>query len=273
MWNFCNIAERRVTSNETDILSKVIQFLVYAFAFYPVMLLGVVIYNLDPLYHLANLIYPKELFRPSSVNMIFLFLRLVIWIITVYRTCRLFPITFILGTVYQRLCNHCLDMIHTKTHLLESFKLYQQLAVTMSLGVEFIQCLCSTLLASGFVFSICFNYASLRMYSVLPTLIYPYFPSVACFLPLLIDVNVTGAIKINTASTEVVKNHWKLEVLSRKVEINRRYLLRKIWSFRPLRMTFGGLGYDLFVLSRFTKIQFYGAISMYTVDALVSMPE
>ena len=128
-------------------------------------------------------------------------------------------------------------------------------------------------MGAAFVLSVSFNYATLRMYSVLPTILYPFFPTVGILIPCLIHYLVPIAIRANTQSKVLIEKQWRQQWLGLKLPQSRNYMKRKVRAIQPIRFYCGFIEYRLFSMEKSTKITLYSNILSFTTHALVSIPE
>jgi len=231
-----------------------------------VMMMGAVIYNLDPLYHFAEIIFSEDFRHRFSVE-IFTF-RLVTWFVVNSQNSRLFPLMTILIVVYVQRCNNLLDKIRSEKSITKAFEMYRKLELVMKIGDKFQHCLVSSCLFLGLSFTVAFNYAALKMYDVLPGVIYPYFPSVSFTVLLIISFMLPKIVMISVKSLDMVDKLWKLRALDSPVKC-RRYHIRKSWSFSPISLSCGEFGFILFRLRKSFQIQYLKAIMDLTINFLM----
>jgi len=238
------------------------------------MLLGLVFYDLEPVYHFCNELLDNDFLDPQSIyfHPLLLF-RYVVTFIAVHEGCRLFPIILIQAVNVLRICDYVLDEFQAQTSMsacIRNMRLYTQLELIMRGGETVTQLVVAILMGAGLVLSVGFNYATLMMYDTLPPMVYPYFPSVSCFIPLIIHCLVPFAIKIHTKGEELVKKQWANRSISFRSERSRRYLKSKVRSIRTIRFYFGISEYRLFPMEKPVKMKFYEAILDCTTNALLS---
>ncbi|OXA45028.1 hypothetical protein Fcan01_20330 [Folsomia candida] len=139
--------------------------------------------------------------------------------------------------------------------------------ICFSFGDVFMTPLVSTTMMIGLIACIVLNFATLKMYGIIPVALFPYFPSLlgvfyvvkSILLNMVIDVYEDG---------RVLYNKW-VWVSARSWD--KPYLTRKLRGIQIPRIYGGLMGFNFYECTADTKIAYYDVILNYTITALLSI--
>jgi hypothetical protein len=121
---------------------------------------------------------------------------------------------------------------------------------------------------TGWILSVLFNFATLKMHHIIPMPLYLYFPSISILIPITIHFMLKMGIDVHTISHEMVVKRWGRVVC---ISGNKKYVRRRIKATKVLRVHGGFLGFKVYDLTKSTKATYYEAILIYTINALLAI--
>jgi hypothetical protein len=234
--------------------------------------------NLDPYYFMIKMI---PWINESS------------WLVKIIRTvllwtagtetCRIFPLIFMMTLSGLRIDYNILSaLIEAISKVNENrsirlnrarinyvMRMYNVLQTIMR-SHKFTELISCFLLALGLFVSVLFNFATFRMYSILPIVFYVYFPSVSLVICIVIHLTMPKAIDIHELSLQLLR---RLKTCGHNDIVNLKYLRRKVRSLRPTAHHVGFNIVTFFYFKKSTRITFYAAILGYTIDLLFTVPQ
>ncbi|OXA43295.1 hypothetical protein Fcan01_22060 [Folsomia candida] len=139
--------------------------------------------------------------------------------------------------------------------------------ICFSIGYDFMTPLVSTMMLIGFMTGVILSFISLKMYGIIPTVVYLYCPSLLTVLYVLISILLNMVINVYEDG-RVLYVKW-LWVLARSGD--KAYVGRKLRAIQIPRIYGGLMGFNLYQCTAQTKTVYYEAILSYTITALMSI--
>jgi hypothetical protein len=138
------------------------------------------------------------------------------------------------------------------------------------MAYDYIGAIVTGLMLIGFMLSVLFNFASLKLYHIIPMPLFLFTPYVAVLILVTIQFMVKMGIDIYTKANEMVsiKDKWN-RIVARSSD--KKYVTRRIRATRVIRFHGGFLGFKVYECTKFTKVADYEAILSYTISAVLSV--
>jgi hypothetical protein len=126
----------------------------------------------------------------------------------------------------------------------------------------------------AFLFSVCSNYGTIKLYEVVSPQFYLFFPLCALIIPLALSLTLPFTIDCHENSLFILEK-WKEEIAFEKFRGKYRMRLRKkinaeLKSIRPILFHARIFYSNIFALKRSLKCSFYKSIADYTFSAVIT---
>lgn len=150
--------------------------------------------------------------------------------------------------------------------------LYDQLRIILTHARSLIHTGAAICLLLTVVLCIFFNFVTLKLHVVVPMPLYLYFPTVSILLPVMLEVILPPAIRINTESMVLIHTLKSVQDPYAK-QVRNRYFSRRVESMKSCTIEGGAFGYRLFNIVRETKSECYYIIvdQDHTITALLAV--
>jgi hypothetical protein len=125
-------------------------------------------------------------------------------------------------------------------------------------------------LSIAFVLGMSTNFATIRLYHLVPIHLYVLFPVVSCIVVIVVHFTMPLAIQVYEETSAMLEERTSL--VSTRVG-DKRFLARRIKAMIPLAGNVGtGLfDYRFFKVKKSTRVTYYYACVDYTITALLSI--
>lgn len=255
----------------------VLNIIVVLFAIFPYFATIVVIYfDFDPAGFVINDNLPESWKNQFQVQAIAIFVRVFIMLCGCLDACRTFPLLFILLMIGLQMILQILLILAVESRrmiMMSNFKLhldnYIKLCLNISTFRDFQGEATAILIWTGSVLWVTVNFVSMKLYSVLPLFLYFFFFVLAIVCPVIVSQTLPYATNCHDHSKKLLWS-WKISTVT---GTNKKYLLRKIASLQPVRLCASIAGFNLFVVQNSTKSTYYNVIILYTINAVISVPQ
>lgn len=252
-------------------------------------------FELDPIYLVQKHIFPiilnylsyystlftKLVVPPNSnpdfkLSDILWFLARLLQIIPCAQVCLALSWTVILFTVIAHLALQCIESMDTgchnillrnRYHVDQHICGYAALRIIVLMATVEIGAVISLFMTIGMIMCIILNYVTIKLYALLPPMIYIICAVLAILLPGVILVMLPMIVDIHENGRRVV-DKWK-DLLSRRDD--KKYLVRRVRSIKLLCVHAELFGFKVFKCQKSTKRIYYFAIVNYTWTALLSV--
>ncbi|OXA63308.1 hypothetical protein Fcan01_00074 [Folsomia candida] len=119
----------------------------------------------------------------------------------------------------------------------------------------------------AFLMDVGSNFCTIKLRHVIPMPIYLVAPSISLIAPILIRTLLSVGVKVYEDAA-LLKRQWQNVVWKQR---NMKYMKRKLWTIRVVRMFGEILQFNIFELKRSTKSAYYEAILSYTITTCLSV--
>lgn len=150
------------------------------------------------------------------------------------------------------------------------FKAYNMWNTLLLSMQEFTDVIAACLLATLQVVGILAWYLTLAGWEIMPFFVYGFFPVCAAVVPAIVQVTFVPFTKLWDGSKEWIKS-MKLAPLSMRVG-ERKFVMKKLYTLRPLSVYAGILDHRFFPLSKSTKKRFIEEMISFTIEVLLAAP-
>jgi hypothetical protein len=258
---------------------------VYHLAFYPILIVGFGVYLeidavslFDQYLFSSTTSWRKHFENTAYITSFILFMsKIGAHIIPVHTTCRICSLVLSFTAFSTHLGLATIHLLHIDSRSIASLS-YVRLNkyFAKNYGIQLIILIASDIIGGvvvglmliGFVVGVALNFVSLKMYHAIPMPFYLYFPSVAILILITTEILLKMAVDININSKKMVRRKWKQVVVNQH---DRKYVGRKIRATRVLRLDGWLLGYKIYECTQSTRVSYYEAILIYTINALLSI--
>lgn len=145
---------------------------------------------------------------------------------------------------------------------------YSSCEIILGLLQQFSSPCVSIFMFYGFILTILYSFISLKMYHIVPMPLFLFFPTLAVFVPVIIQIMLPGLITIYEDSTSL-REKWG-GVLHLRQDL-RGVVRRQIRGKRSLSVYAGVAEHNFFKCKRSTMVTYYEAIVGYVITALMSV--
>jgi len=233
--------------------------------------------KVDPLYHVQ--LYFIDTPNSSPVGLILLCLRGFCAAAGFLGGVRVFLTIFLNFILGLKIIIYCISILLESATLVDNtatLKRHHSLYCRLQLIISILHGLVSPaaigIMSLGLLVSITFNFASLRMYGIIPMPMFLFYPVVAAIVPLLAHTLLPeGTMAYET--TKAITQTWSYTVRHSNSPKHTKYILKKIKSIRPAGFYAGIGGFNLYLLKNSTKSTYYWIMVEYTLDCLLSIPQ
>lgn len=153
---------------------------------------------------------------------------------------------------------------HISSHILQK---YDTLRSILNIMHDPISVCVATVMFSGFVGCISINFATLKMYDVIPMPLYLTFPVLGVVIPTFIHIMMPMMIAVYEGAVVLQRKWGRALGLSKDV----KYLKRKLRAEKAVRIYSGVFGYELYFVRNSTKSTYQYVIVGHTISALMSV--
>jgi hypothetical protein len=275
-----------------DVLGTFLNVVVCLFAFYPIFLVGLgVLFELDPLslvdrYLLDSNLSSKKALQAGNWTKCFVSftLKFVSTLIPCHLTCRMLSLVICFTTMMADVAITNMASLHGNSDTIGSLsyaRLNQYLAkyhgmeILFAIASDYTGLIVAGLMFMGFISSIGFNFATLKLYHIIPMPLFLFFPTVSVLIPSTIHFMLKMGIQIHTIAYDMVEIKWRRVIALGRG--SRKYVKKRIQATRVIRIHGGfpgflGLhGFKVYDLTKATKSVYYEAILDHTMIALLSI--
>jgi hypothetical protein len=268
-----------------DLLGIFLSIVVLLFAFYPLFLVGFIVwFELDAYSSLDRYLLSAGLsWRKSFENgnwglaLVLYTAKFILALGPVHQICRTLSMIICFTTMLAHLTLACIEILSHNSRTIASISYarlnaylanYHALEIILLTAYDYIGNVIGSLMLIGFFLAVVFNFASLKMYPVIPMPLYLYFPSVSVLIPFTIHFMLKMGIDYHGNTENMVAIKWNRVVGQ---SCDRKYARRRIRATRILRVHGSILGFKIYDLTKSVRVEFYKAIQDYTINALLSI--
>jgi hypothetical protein len=126
------------------------------------------------------------------------------------------------------------------------------------------------LMTGGFILIVLSNFATVKMYSFMPLIVYLMYPGFSIVCPVFGTIAMAQAIS-SYENTRAIKGNWNYEhVLSSNV---RKYWRKKVNSLNPIKIQGVLNGFHCYFLKQSTIPNYWYRLVDYSIGAIISIPD
>lgn len=158
---------------------------------------------------------------------------------------------------------------------IDQIKIYKMLNLIISLGRGYFEPFLSVALGLMWIILILISYWTLVLYELIPMPFYivvPYCVFSGYFFATVIFYSASFSHRVSTELILDFKCSFKTDLAVHQcTKCERRFLIRKIKSLRPLALNASIAEYTFFKITKDSELNFFFAIINYTLSALLSV--
>lgn len=264
-------------AGQPDYLGYFLNMCVSLFSFYyPIFLCFFLLYfEFDPLFMLYKYYIPSSNQPHLGVWLkVGCHLLRLLQCFPVYQTTHILCKVICLAVIGGQLLLSCVTyFLKTISELSNPFRAadillkHKSLEIILLMLLDIVRFLAAGFMAIGFILSVAFNFATLKMYHIIPMPLYLYCPSVSVLIPALISILLPMAISLYERDAQVHAG-WR-NIMHKSPGL--KLLKRELSATKTLRFYAGFFGFTIFELKPGVKSTYYYAILDYTMTLLLSI--
>jgi len=218
--------------------------------------------GLDPYPYFLVKWIPLKYYNTLDVRLLLFLVRWGLVTVISLEACRKMVLSVLVMSGAMRVTNDYVDSLTQQMNLDKCIRRTNEGHVILNMASGVIDPATLSFLSAAFFATAAFNYATIKLYSILPGYIYWVCPLFSIAIPLILGSALPQAIQLHEETADAIEK-WKVHSLSYP---NFKYHLRRVKALRPLAIHLGIMDYRFFKLKASTRGTFYYATLDWTIN-------